>query len=103
MVRQTATILQQTVTLDTLAAAEALLISFWNEVAEVKNGNRGTDREPMFMHLQEAIMLVEGASAALLWLMREQKKLGYPDWSIPFKKWNGPGWPDCYMQVPGGK
>jgi len=90
----------QTFTQDALGAAESLLISFWNEVADVDNQRRGSDKKPAFAYLQEAVLLVEAASAALLWLTRENKKSGLPDWSIPFKRWKGRGWPECYERVP---
>lgn len=91
---------EQTFTQDALGAAESLLISFWNEVAVVDNQRRGSDQEPAFAYLQEAVLLVEAASATLLWLTRENKKSGLPDWSIPFKQWKGRGWPECYEKMP---
>jgi hypothetical protein len=90
----------QTFTLDALAAAEALLISFWNETSLLDNGQRGSDQKPAFMYLQQAILLVEAASATLLWLIREQLKLDLPQLTKPFKAWGGKGWPDCYTSVP---
>lgn len=92
---------QQMFTQDALAAAEALLISFWNEVSVLDNGQRGSDQKPAFTYLQQAILLVEAASATLLWLMREQQGLGLPQWTIPFKSWRGKNWPQCYLDVPG--
>jgi hypothetical protein len=84
-------------TLDSLGAAEGLLISFWNEVAVIVNGNRGNDRKPIFPYLQPALLFVEGVSAAILWMARNQPSLV----SIPFKKWRGqPDWPNCYIDVP---
>lgn len=91
----------QTFTLDALAAAESLLISFWNEVSRVENQNRGSDQKPAFIYLQQGILLVEAASAVLLWLMREKKDLNLPSWSIPFKPWNPRVWPRCYEKLPG--
>lgn len=84
-------------TLDSLAASEGLLISFWNEIAKVMNDNRGNDRRPALPYLQQAILFIEGASAALLWLARE-----YPtSVSIPFKKWSGQAdRPQCYLMAP---
>jgi len=88
---------EQTFTQDALGATESLLISFWNEISVLDNQKRGTDREPAFAYLQQAILLVEAASATLLWLIRKQKDLGLPVWSIPFKKWKGRNWPECYV------
>jgi len=112
-------------TLDALAAAEALLISFWNEVGVLANGTRGGDQKPAAMYLQQAVLFVEAASAALLWIIREQLSLNLPlpmlaqdglgllppipgqkgatllPWNIPFKPFKGKNWPDCYMEVPG--
>lgn len=90
----------QTFTQDALGAAEALLISFWNEVSIVSNQKRGTDQKPVFTYLQQGVLLVEAASAVLLWLIRERNDLGLPEWSIPFKPWRGRNWPACYMELP---
>jgi hypothetical protein len=87
-------------TLDALAAAESLLISFWNETSRVANSNRGSDQQPAFIFLQQAVLFSMAASAALLWLLREESP-GFPEWSLPFKKWSGTGWPSCYLQTPG--
>lgn len=87
---------------DTLAVAEALLISFWNEVAVVSNGNRGGDRRPYFTYLQQGVLLVEGASAVLLWLMRDSKDPNLVGQDIPFKKQGGKGWSAKYMMPPTG-
>ena len=89
-----------TFTLDALAAAEALLISFWNETSSISNSQRGSDRRPAFVYLQQAILLVEAASATLFWLNREYQSLGLPQLDIPFKSWSGRGWPGCYEKVP---
>ncbi len=98
---------EQTFALDTLEAAEALLISFWNEVSVVTNDNRGTDQEPAFAYLQQAVLLVEAASAILIWFVRESDRLqkvldlSLSKWDIPFKKrCRARGWPDCYLKVP---
>lgn len=91
---------EQTFTQDALTASESLLISFWNEIACIRNGNRGADRKPAFVYLQQAVLFVEAASATLLWLIRERNDLGLPNWSIPFKVWAGHGWPNCYTKVP---
>jgi hypothetical protein len=88
-------------TLDALAAAEALLISFWNETSLLSNSQRGSDQRPAFAYLQQAILLVEAASATLIWLSRECQGLGLPQLDIPFKLWSGRGWPGCYEKVPG--
>jgi hypothetical protein len=87
-------------TLDALAAAESLLISFWNETSRVANSNRGSNQQPAFIFLQQAVLFSMAASAALLWLLREESP-GIPEWSLPFKKWSGSGWPSCYLQTPG--
>ncbi len=90
----------QTFTLDALAAAESLLISFWNETSYVENKTRGSDQKPAFSYLQQGILLVEAASAVLLWLMRARQDLNLPGQSIPFKKYAGKDWPGCYMKLP---
>jgi len=90
----------QTFTLDALAAAESLLISFWNETSYIENQTRGSDQKPAFSYLQQGILLVEAASAVLLWLMRDRQDLNLPSQSIPFKRWRGKTWPDCYMKLP---
>ena len=90
----------QTFTLDALAAAESLLISFWNETSYIENQTRGGDQKPAFSYLQQGILLVEAASAILLWLMRDRQDLNLPSQSIPFKKWAGKNWPGCYMKLP---
>lgn len=91
----------QTFTQDALAAAESLLISFWNEISVIENSNRGGDQKPAFVYLQQGILLVEAASAVLLWLMRKKQDLGFSSWSIPFKKEKYRDWPECYMELPG--
>jgi hypothetical protein len=78
-------------TLDSLAASESLLISFWNEVAVVQNHRRGKDRKPALPYLQQAVLFAEGVSASMIYLARR----GVID--IPFKKWRGAGWPRCYV------
>jgi hypothetical protein len=100
---------EQTVTRDTLQAAEALLISYWNEVSTVTNNQRGGDKKPAFAFLQQAVLLVESASAVMVWLMREKTSLKkdlagltLTDWNIPFKKCRGWHWPKCYLKVPKG-
>lgn len=97
----------RTFTLDALEAAEALLISFWNEIAVVTNDKRGSDRKPAFLYLQQAILLAEGASATLLWLVHNQATLGLTSimdadqsLDIPFKKCGLRTWPECYMTIP---
>ena len=97
----------ETLARDALEAAEALLISFWNEIGFVTNDKRGSDQEPAFVYLQQAILLVEAASATLIWLVREQKtfrgELGLPagmKLDIPFKDTRGNGWPKCYLRPP---
>ncbi|MCC7360980.1 MAG: hypothetical protein IT317_15965 [Anaerolineales bacterium] len=98
--------IQDVLTQDTQGAADALLISFWNEITYLSNDKRGTDRSPAFQYLQQAILFTEAASAALLWLIRDGQKSSlqhktFPSWSIPFRVWKGRGWPECYMKVPG--
>jgi len=85
--------------LDSLYAAESLLISLWNEVCILSNQKRGKDKMPSFSSLQHAILLVEAASAALLWLVcgSKGKDLGFEPWNLPFKKCNVHGWPKCYL------
>ncbi len=85
---------------DTLAAAEALLISFWTEICHTANGNRGSDKKPVFAYLQPAVLLVEAASAVLLWLIRENiiKDASLGAWNLPFKDCGARGWPNCYLQ-----
>ena len=89
-----------TFTLDALAAAEALLISFWNEVSLVQNQKRGSDQKPALPYLQQGILLMEAASAVLIWLTRDKKDLGLPSQEIPFKQWSSPQWPQCYEKLP---
>lgn len=90
---------EQTFTQDALGAAESLLISFWNETSLINNQKRGGDQMPAFAYLQQAILLVEAASATLLWLIREKQDLGLPNWNIPFKNWKGINWPECYNKT----
>jgi len=81
-------------TLDSLGASEGLLISFWNEITTVTNGNRGCDRRPAFVYLQQAILFAEGAAASLLWLARNH----HEEIVLPFKGWSGQsGWADRYL------
>jgi hypothetical protein len=87
-------------TQDSLNAAESLLISFWNEVCVISNQTRGGDQKPGFAYLQQAILLVEAASAAMIWLIRDRTNIDIPSWSLPFKKWSGKNWPLCYLSVP---
>ncbi len=94
---------EQAYTLDTLNATESFLISFWNEIAVLDNGNRGGDQEPSFIYRQQATLLCAAISAVWLYLMRledEASKRGLNNWSIPFKEWSGKGWPDCYSKDP---
>jgi hypothetical protein len=91
----------KTFTLDALAASEALLISFWNEVCKLGNDKRGADQEPGAAYLQQAILLVAAASATLVWLMREKTRSGVlvklKPWDLPFKA-KGPKKRECYLQ-----
>jgi hypothetical protein len=86
--------------LDTLAAAESLLISFWNELCHLTNQNRASDKEPVFACLQPAILLVEAASAVLLWLIRDKKRreMKLDEWNLPFKECSAHHWPKCYLK-----
>jgi len=93
--------LDGTFTLDALNATEALLISFWNEICHVTNDQRGKDKKPAFVHLQQGILFAEAASAALLWFIQERKskELGFNSWSLPFKKCKAHHWPKCYSEI----
>ncbi len=85
---------------DSLDAAEALLISFWNETCFLANRQRGKDKKPSPMFLQQAILFIEAASAALLWLIRERNDVGFTPWEMPFKPLRGrqgSRWPKCYL------
>ena len=88
-------------TLDALNVTEALLISFWNEICHVTNDQRGKDKKPAFVHLQQGILFAEAASAALLWFIRERKskEFGFSSWSLPFKKCKAHHWPKCYINI----
>ncbi|MFA6545182.1 MAG: HTH domain-containing protein [Limisphaerales bacterium] len=88
-------------TLDALNVTEALLISFWNEICHVTNDQRGKDKKPAFVHLQQGILLAEAASAALLWFIRERKgkEFGFASWSLPFKECRANHWPKCYVEL----
>ena len=91
---------QETFSSDSLDAAEALLISFWNEVCELSNRQRGKDKKPSPAFFQQAVIFVEAASAAFLWLIREKKDLSFTPWTLPFKPLRGRQgrrWPECYM------
>lgn len=83
---------------DTLYAAESLLISFWTEICHTTNRTRGKDKEPVFAYLQPAILLVEAASAVLLWLIREKKDKGFDPWNLPFKDCQADFWHNCYLE-----
>lgn len=82
--------------LDSLYAAESLLISFWNEICAVSNRTRGRDTKPSPLFLQQAVIFAEAASAALIWLIRERTDLGFDSWTLPFKPCAAHGWPECY-------
>ena len=84
---------------EALDAAESLLISFWTEICVTTNKKRGMDNRPPFLHLQPAILFVEAASAAFLWLLREKKsELKFENFELPFKKCRAHHWPECYLQ-----
>jgi hypothetical protein len=88
--------LQEAFTLDSLNGAEALLISYWSEICHTNNKQRGKDKKPAPAFLQQSILLVEAASAALIWLMRE-KKFKFDLWKLPFNKCPVRHWPECYL------
>jgi hypothetical protein len=89
---------QETFSLDSLNGAEALLISFWSEICKTTNSQRGKDKKPAPTFLQQSILLVEAASAVLLWLMRKKKnELKFDSWELPFKKCRANHWPKCYL------
>jgi len=81
-----------------LMAAEALLISLWGEVAALENASGGRLDQPGARSRQQAVLITKAASAALLWLMREQAGLALHGWTIPFRKWRE-GWPACYLKL----
>jgi hypothetical protein len=87
---------QSIIGLDSLYAAESLLISFWNEICAVSNRTRGRDTKPTPLFLQQAAIFAEAASAAIIWLIRERKDLGFDSWTLPFKPCAARGWPKCY-------
>ncbi|MBK6606064.1 MAG: hypothetical protein IPG24_11440 [Leptospiraceae bacterium] len=58
---------------DAIDAAEALMISYWNEIAILYNTSRGSDQRPDFIYLQQAILFVQECSAICIWLARECK------------------------------
>ncbi len=83
---------------EALDAAESLLISFWTEICVTTNKKRGKDRQPSAFRLQQAILFVEAASAAFLWLLREKKtELEFENFKLPFKPCKANHWPDCYL------
>jgi hypothetical protein len=83
---------------EALNAAESLLISFWTEICVTTNKKRGMDNQPLFFHLQPAILFVEAASAAFLWLLHDKKaELKFKNFELPFKDCKANHWPKCYM------
>jgi hypothetical protein len=96
---------------DAIGAAEALLISFWNEVCKLTNRNCGLDTEPHFCYLQHGVILMQAASAVLMYLMSAKgrkevenmlKDIGIKThwWAMPFKKIGAQSsakWPECYF------
>ena len=84
---------------EALNAAESLLISFWTEICITTNKKRGMDNQPPFSHLQLAILFVEAASAAFLWLIRDQKATlkKFGNWDLPFKACKANHWSKCYL------
>ena len=84
---------------DALDAAESLLISFWTEICVTTNKKRGKDKQPSVFRLQQAILFVEAASAAFLWLMRDKKsEIKFDNFKLPFKPCKAHHWPECYLQ-----
>lgn len=53
-----------------------LTASLCNEVSSLDNRNRGSDRRPATIYLQQAVFTAMRAWAVLLWLIREQASLG---------------------------
>lgn len=86
-------------TLDSLGAAEGLLISLWNEICMVENRNRGSDRKPASSYLQQAILFTTSVSAILVWLACANRLPGHD--TLPFKKFNHKSLSECYLKVPG--
>jgi hypothetical protein len=83
---------------DALNAAESLLISFWTEICRTSNQKRGKDRKPSVFPLQQAILFVEAASAAFLWLLRDKNaELKFDKFELPFKGCKANHWPECYL------
>ena len=83
---------------EALDAAESLLISFWTEICVTTNRNRGKDTPPPSFHLQPAILFVEAASAAFLWLLRDKRvELKFDSFELPFKDCKANHWPECYL------
>lgn len=86
--------IENTYSFDSLHAAEALLISYWNEVAFVSNINRGFDKTPNFNSLQQGIALVQACSSIFIWLIKrnnqKQENLIYKNYKIPIKHWDIP-------------
>jgi len=58
---------------DSLDAAESLLITYWNEISNIHNRNRGSDQKPDFIFLQQGIIFAQSCSAIFIWLAREFK------------------------------
>lgn len=87
---------------DELEAAEAVLISFWHEVAILDNKSLGKLQPPEPEHRQQGILFAKGSAAALHWLMRQKPDVALPDWSIPFRYWKE-GWSESYLKLGDGK
>jgi hypothetical protein len=84
---------------EALDAAESLLISYWTEICVTTNKKRGMDNQPPFLYLQPAILFVEAASAAFLWLLRDKKaELKFDKFELPFKDCKANHWSKCYLQ-----
>jgi len=82
-----------------LDAAESLLISLWTEICVTTNKKRGKDKQPSAFRLQQAILFVEAASAAFLWLLREKKaEIKFDSFELPFKECKARHWHECYLQ-----
>lgn len=84
-----------------LDAAESLLISLWTEICVTSNKKRGKDKQPSAFRLQQAIMFVEAASAAFLWLLRDKEaEIKFDGFELPFKDCKANHWPKCYLNPP---
>ena len=90
--------------LDTLSITEALLVAFWKEIAVVETQRSSVQKPGIFRNLQEAILVVEATSAAIIWVVREGQRYlpnDFPTLDIPFMPFRGRGWSrKCYLKHP---